>query len=59
MKDSSKDKTKGKAHEVKGDVKEKLGRASNNPDLETGGQAEKIRGNVQKKLGNLEKVVEK
>ena len=59
MKDSTKDKIEGKAHEVKGAIKEKLGRATNNPDLETEGTAEKIGGKVQKKVGDIEKVVEK
>jgi uncharacterized protein YjbJ (UPF0337 family) len=59
MKDSTKDKVEGKAHEVKGAIKEKLGRATNNPDLETEGTAEKIGGKVQKKVGDIEKVVEK
>jgi uncharacterized protein YjbJ (UPF0337 family) len=59
MKDSTKDKVEGKAHEVKGTVKEKIGRATNNPDLESAGQAEKIGGKVQKKVGDIEKVFEK
>ena len=59
MKDSTKDKVEGKAHEVKGTVKEKVGKATNNPDLESEGQAEKIGGKVQKKVGDIEKVLEK
>jgi uncharacterized protein YjbJ (UPF0337 family) len=59
MKDSTKDKVQGKAHEVKGAVKEKVGKATNNPDLESEGQAEKIGGKVQKKVGDIEKVFEK
>jgi uncharacterized protein YjbJ (UPF0337 family) len=59
MKDSTKDKVAGKAHEVKGAVKEKVGKATNNPDLESEGQAEKIGGKVQKKVGDIEKVFEK
>jgi len=59
MKKSTKDKAKGKFHEVKGEVKEKLGRATNNPDLEDEGQVEKIGGKVQKKIGQVEKVLEK
>jgi uncharacterized protein YjbJ (UPF0337 family) len=58
MKHSAKDKAKGKFHEVKGEVKEKVGRATNNPDLETEGQVEKIGGKVQKKIGQVEKVLE-
>jgi uncharacterized protein YjbJ (UPF0337 family) len=59
MKQSTKDKAKGKFHEVKGKVKEKVGRATNNPDLETEGQVEKIGGKVQKKIGQVENVLEK
>jgi len=55
MKQSTKDKAKGKFHEVKGKVKEKVGRATNNPDVEAEGQIEKIRGKVQKKIGQVEK----
>jgi uncharacterized protein YjbJ (UPF0337 family) len=55
MKQSTKDKAKGKFHEVKGKVKEKVGRATNNPDLEAEGQVEKIGGKVQKKIGQVEK----
>jgi uncharacterized protein YjbJ (UPF0337 family) len=59
MKDSTKDKVAGKAHEVKGAVKEKVGKATNNPDLESEGQAEKIGGKVQKKVGDIERAFEK
>jgi len=59
MKDSTKDKIEGATHEVKGAVKEKIGRGVNNPDLETEGTAEKTSGKIQKKIGDVEKVVEK
>ncbi len=55
MKPSTKNKAKGALHEVKGKVKEKIGRATNNPDLEVEGQVEQIRGKVQKKIGQVEK----
>ena len=57
MKQSTKDKAKGKFHEVKGKVKEDVRRATNNPDLEAEGQVEKIAGKVQKKLGQVKKVL--
>ncbi len=38
MKPSTVDQAKGKFHEVKGTVKEKVGRATNDPDLEGEGQ---------------------
>ena len=59
MKRSTKDKARGKFHELKGRVKEKIGRATNNPDLEAEGQVEKIGGKVQKKIGQVEKVLGK
>ena len=48
MKPSTKDKAQGTFHEVKGKVKEKLGRVTNNVDLEAEGQVEKIVGKVPK-----------
>ncbi len=59
MKDSTEDKLKGKAHEVKGTVKEKAGKATNDLDLEAEGKGEKVAGKVQKKVGDMEKVIEK
>jgi len=59
MNQSTKDEAKGKFHEVKGKVKEKVGRATNNPNLEEEGQAEHVAGTVQKKVGQVEKVFEK
>ena len=57
MNNSTKDKIEGAVHDVKGTVKEKIGRATNDPDLEDEGTAEKIGGKVQKKIGDVEKVV--
>jgi uncharacterized protein YjbJ (UPF0337 family) len=59
MQSSTKDKAKGKFHEVKGKVKEKVGRATNDPDLEAEGQIEKLGGKIQKKIGQVEKVLGK
>ena len=50
---------KGTFHEVKGKVKEKAGKVTNNPDLKAEGHAEKLGGKVQKKLGQMEHVLEK
>jgi uncharacterized protein YjbJ (UPF0337 family) len=57
MKPSTKDKAQGTFHEVKGKVKEKVGRATNNADLEAEGLVEKIGGKVQKKIGQVKKVL--
>ena len=59
MKDSTKDKIEGTTHELKGAVKEKLGRATNDPDLEAEGTGEKVAGKIQKKVGDVEKAIEK
>jgi uncharacterized protein YjbJ (UPF0337 family) len=59
MKDSIQDKVKGTAHELKGAVKEKIGRATNDPNMEAEGTDEKVAGKIQKKVGDVEKVFEK
>ena len=48
MKPSTKDRTEGKLHEVKGKVKEAVGKVTNDADLEVSGNAEKKGGKVQK-----------
>jgi uncharacterized protein YjbJ (UPF0337 family) len=57
MKKSAKDKAKGRFHEVKGKVKQRFGRATNNPMLEAEGRGEAIGGKVQKKIARVEKVL--
>jgi uncharacterized protein YjbJ (UPF0337 family) len=57
MPDSTKDQVEGKLHELKGAVKQAVGQATDNPDLETEGQAEKTGGTIQKKVGQIEKVL--
>ena len=59
MKDSTKDKIEGALHEMKGAVKEKVGHATKNPNLEAEGTDEKVGGKIQKKVGDIEKVIEK
>jgi uncharacterized protein YjbJ (UPF0337 family) len=59
MRPSTRDKAKGNFHEVKGKVKEAVGRATNDPDLEAEGQVEKLGGKIQKKIGQVEKVLGK
>ena len=57
MKPSTQDRSEGKLHEVKGKVKEEVGKATNNPDLEASGEAEKNVGKVQNWIGRTEKAV--
>jgi uncharacterized protein YjbJ (UPF0337 family) len=59
MKPSTKDEVAGKVHEVKGNVKEKAGQVTNNPNLRDEGRDEKTGGKVQQKIGQVEKVLEK
>jgi len=57
MKPSTKDQAEGKFHEVKGKIKEKLGKATKNPNLENEGTSGRAAGKVQNKVGQVEKVL--
>ena len=57
MKPGTKDEVAGKIHEVKGAVKEKVGKLTNDPDLEAEGTLEKVAGKVQHKIGQVKKVL--
>jgi uncharacterized protein YjbJ (UPF0337 family) len=56
MKSSTKDKIKGRAEQAKGVVKEKTGRATNNPRTEASGTGDKVGGTVRNKVGDIKKV---
>jgi uncharacterized protein YjbJ (UPF0337 family) len=58
MKDSTKANIEGTAHELKGAVKERVGRVVGNPDLEYERTGEEVGGKIQKKVGDIEKVFE-
>lgn len=49
---------KGKAHEVKGNVKGSLGDATDNADQHASGRAEELRGKVQKNVGKAERALD-
>jgi uncharacterized protein YjbJ (UPF0337 family) len=57
MKPSTEDRTEGKLHEVKGKIKEEVGKVSNHPDVEDSGNAEKNAGIAQEWIGRVEKAV--
>lgn len=57
MKPSRKDEVAGTIHEVKGAVKEKVGKLTSDPELEAEGKVEKVAGKVQKKIGQVKKVL--
>jgi len=59
MKSSTKDQVKGKAHKIKGEIKETAGQLLDNPKMEAEGTAEKIVGKVQEKTGQIKKVLGK
>jgi uncharacterized protein YjbJ (UPF0337 family) len=59
MKSSVTDKTEGKLHEAKGKVKEVIGKAVGNSNLEAEGKEEHADGKVQEKLGDVKKVIGK
>ena len=58
MKPSTKDQVQGKVHEVKGKVKEKIGRATTIPTSKPKDRT-KNGGKIQKKVGQIKKVFEK
>jgi uncharacterized protein YjbJ (UPF0337 family) len=57
MKPSTQDQAEGKLHEVKGKIKEVVGKTTGDPDLEVSGNAEKKAGKVQGLIGRVEKAV--
>ncbi|HKM68005.1 MAG TPA: CsbD family protein [Candidatus Acidoferrum sp.] len=59
MKPSTKDKTKGKFHQLKGALKAKVGKATNNRRLQAAGIGEEVAGQIQLKLGKAETILEK
>ena len=57
MKTSTKDKLKGSFHEMKGTIKEEVGKITNARDLKAEGKAEKKEGKVQQKIGHAKEAV--
>ncbi len=58
MEDSTKDKVKGNVDQASGTVKEKVGQATDDPDLQDEGAGQKLKGKVQDKVGDIKKVFE-
>jgi uncharacterized protein YjbJ (UPF0337 family) len=56
MKESTKNRTKGRAKEISGKVKSKAGAATGNRRLRDRGDAENVGGKVQRKVGEVAKV---
>ncbi len=59
MKQSTKDNAVGKMHQVKGKIKEAVGKVVGNRNLEAEGKVENLDGVVQEKIGKVENVVGK
>jgi uncharacterized protein YjbJ (UPF0337 family) len=59
MKSSTRDNVEGKLHQVKGKVKETVGRVVNDRQMEGEGIAENIGGKAQEKIGQIKKVTGK
>ncbi len=59
MKSGDRDKAEGTFHKVKGKIKEKFGKVTDNTELEAEGAVEKAGGDFQKKSGEVKKVLGK
>ncbi|WP_031387379.1 CsbD family protein [Desulfonatronum thiodismutans] len=59
MKSSTRDEVEGKKHQAKGKVKEVVGKAVGNPDMEVEGKVEKLGGVVQEKVGDVKRAAGK
>ena len=53
----NKDEVEGKFDQAKGAVKENVGRATNDPDLESEGQADRAGGNLREGFGTARRKV--
>lgn len=54
-----KDKIKGHADTMVGEVKRGIGKATNNPNLEAEGEAQKLKGTAEKAKGAVKGVINK
>ena len=59
MKHSTQDKIEGQAKNLKGNVKENIGAATGDRDLQAQGRADQAEGKVQKKVGDVKKVFDR
>src|ERR1035438_7158694 len=55
MSTSTENEAKGTFHEVKGEIKKKVGQVTNNAELEAEGNVEHQTGKVEKKVGQIKK----
>ena len=59
MKSSTRDNAEGKLHQVKGQVKEAVGKLVGDADLKAEGKIENAAGKAQEKVGQIKKVLNK
>lgn len=59
MKSGTTNQIEGAVHEVRGTIKENVGRVLHDRELRNKGQTEQVAGKVQKKVGQIEKVLER
>lgn len=59
MKSGTQDQVEGKLHGAKGQIKETVGKLTNNKNLEAEGIIEKAEGKAQEKVGQVKKIVGK
>lgn len=59
MNSSTRDKAEGKFDQAKGEVKEKIGQATGDQEMQDRGTVDKVSGKVQEKVGDIKKVFEK
>ena len=59
MKSSATDNAEGKMHQVKGQIKEAVGKIDGDRDLKAEGKDEHSEGKIQEKLGQVKKVMGK
>ena len=59
MKSGTQDKVEGKMHQVKGAIKEAVGKVTDDREMEIEGKVENLDGKIQEKVGQIKKVVEK
>lgn len=59
MKSSIVNRVEGEVHEVRGTIKEKVGRLTNDRKTQAEGLTEKVAGKIQKKIGRAQQFVAK
>ena len=51
------DKVKGSGNKLKGEVKESIGRNTNDPSLQAEGKKDQVKGETQEKVGDVKKKI--